>query len=93
MSDEKNVLRMQHEIQRSEGVMYFYEGEVPVLEGGIIEVPRDKPEHDDWVRRAYLNGYTLNADTGEPFGDVDTALAANRKRSTRRTKSDDSDDE
>jgi len=82
----ENKLRMQHEIQRSEGVMYFYEGEVPVAEGGVVEIPLGESYSEDWVRRAYLNGYTLDPDNdSEPFGDVDTALSGSRKGSRRKS--------
>jgi hypothetical protein len=79
-----DVLRMKHTIQRADGVIYFYEGELPVKEG-VIEIPKDTKEFDSWVRRAYINGYQLDPENDdEPFEDVENALASGNKKSTKR---------
>jgi hypothetical protein len=37
------------------GIEYFYDGELPVVDG-VVKVPRDRPS---WARRLMINGYEL----------------------------------
>ncbi len=55
-------VRLKHTIwTEGEKTVYFYDGEL-TAKNGVISVPKDRPE---WIRRAWVLGYQLNA-KGEP---------------------------
>lgn len=56
-------IRLKHTIW-SEGTkqVYFYEGELTAKDG-VVSIPADRPE---WVRRAWVLGYRLDPESGEP---------------------------
>jgi len=68
------TVRLLHQLYRNDATFFFYEGEAPVKEG-VLEIDTDERNFETWVRRAYLNGYTLNPDNGEPIGSVDDVLS------------------
>lgn len=44
-----------------EKTVYFYDGELTAKDG-VVKIPSDRPE---WVRRAWVMGYSLDPKTGE----------------------------
>ena len=65
MADAKTI-RLRHVYREGDWVLYFYDGET-LVKNSVVTIPADRPE---WVRRAYVQGFRLDAD-GNPITDID----------------------
>ena len=54
------VVKLKHTFFEGDRVFYFYEGELPVVDG-VIAVPVDRPE---WAQNAWIRGYRRNIESG-----------------------------
>jgi hypothetical protein len=54
------MAKLKHMLYKVDLALYFYDGEVPVVDG-VAEIPDDRPE---WCLNAYHKGYRLDAETG-----------------------------
>lgn len=66
--------RLKHVVFNIDSVLYFYDGELPVKEG-VVTVPDG---NDVWAGSAWVQGYQLDADTGEQLSWTDVTERATR---------------
>jgi hypothetical protein len=66
--------RLKHVVFNIDSVLYFYDGELPVKEG-VVTVPDGA---DVWAGAAWVQGYQIDADTGEPLSWTDVTERATR---------------
>lgn len=60
-----DAVRLRHTTRSGDWAMYFYEGELPVVDS-TLTIPADRPE---WIQRAWIQGFRLTAD-GRPVADL-----------------------
>jgi hypothetical protein len=77
--------RLKHVVFEIDSVLYFYDGELPV-EGGVVTIPDGA---DVWAGAAWVQGYQIEAETGEH---VDHNTVVERARGTAAVAESDDDD-
>ena len=55
---EGNVVRLRHTTRGGDWAMYFYDGELPVVDS-VLTIPADRPE---WIKRAWIQGFRMTAE-------------------------------
>ena len=60
-TEDANVVVLKHRFQKWTTKVYFYDGQVDVVDG-VVAIPREKRA---WVQRAYIFGYRCDPNTGE----------------------------
>lgn len=56
-------LKLKHPVFKEDAGIAFYEGDLPIIKG-VVTIPNGKKE---WAASAWLRGYRLDAETGQPL--------------------------